>query len=80
LKILIPAARGGMQCYCPLVNKVGPKTSHNFLENDPALNGSNPDTDFRLLYSFFLAMNGRFQEFLYQTREASVVKQALADS
>jgi hypothetical protein len=55
------------------------KLVYNFLENDPALSISgNPDTDFRLLYSFYLAMNGRFQEFLYQTREASVVKQALA--
>jgi hypothetical protein len=52
---------------------------YNFLENDPALNISgNPDTDFRLLYSFYLAMNGRFQEFLYQTREAAVVKMPLA--
>jgi hypothetical protein len=55
------------------------KLTYNFLENDPSLILSgNSDTDFRILYSFFLAMNGRFQEFLYQTREASVVKQALA--
>jgi hypothetical protein len=55
------------------------KLVYNFLENDPALNISgNPDTDFRMLYSFYLAQNGRFQELLYQTREASVVKQALA--
>jgi hypothetical protein len=55
------------------------KLIYNFLENDPGLNiGGNPDTDFRLLYSFYLAHNGRFQEFLYQTREASVTKQQLA--
>lgn len=55
------------------------KLVYNFLENDSSLNISgNPDTDFRLFYSFYLAMTGRFTEFLYQTREAAVVKSPLA--
>lgn len=50
----------------------------NFLENDPALNLSgNPDTDFRLLYSFYSAVTGAAGDFLYQPRESSVTGQAL---
>jgi hypothetical protein len=48
------------------------KLVFNFLENDPALNlEGNPDTDMRMLYSFFTAMNGRFGEFLYQPRDSA---------
>jgi hypothetical protein len=55
------------------------KLTYNFLENQQQYSfPGNPDTDYRTLYSFYLAMNGRFQEFLYQPREATVVKQALA--
>ena len=55
------------------------KLVFNFLENDPALDiEGNPDTDFRMLYSFYLAMTGRYGEFLYRTREAVVVKGPLS--
>lgn len=53
------------------------KLVYNVLNNE-APYSTNPDTDFRLLYSFYLAMNGRFNEFLFKTREAAVVKQELA--
>lgn len=55
------------------------KLVFNFLENDPALNlEGNPDTDMRMLYSFFTAMNGRFGEFLYQPRDSAFVQVQLA--
>jgi hypothetical protein len=55
------------------------KLTFNFLENDPSTDiEGNPDTDFRMLYSFYLAMTGRYGEFLYKTREATVVKGPLS--
>lgn len=55
------------------------KLKFNFLENDKAYSyPGNPDTDFRTLYSFFCAMNGRFGEFLFQPRETAVTGQVLA--
>jgi hypothetical protein len=55
------------------------KLIFNFLENSQGASvPGNPDTDFRMLYSFYLAMNGRFQEFLYQPRESAVTYGALA--
>jgi hypothetical protein len=55
------------------------KLVFNFLENDPALNiEGNPDTDYRMLYSFYTAMNGRFGEFLYQPRDSAFTHAPLA--
>lgn len=55
------------------------KLTFNFLENDPTENlEGNPDTDYRLLYSFYTAMTGRFGEFLYQPRDSAFSHAPLA--
>jgi Conserved hypothetical protein 2217 (DUF2460) len=55
------------------------KLTFNFLENQSAYNYSgNPDTDYRMLYSFYCQQKGKFGEFLYQPRESAVVHQPLA--
>lgn len=53
------------------------KLTFNVLNNEAAY-GGNPDTDFRLLYSFYNQMAGKFGEFLYKPRESAVVHQPLA--
>ena len=52
----------------------------NFLEAQQATYSGNPTnaTDFQTLYSFFNAMTGKFQEFLYQPRDSVVTGQALS--
>lgn len=52
---------------------------YNFLENQQASSvEGNPDTDFRMMYSFYLAQTGRFQELLYKPRESTVTHGLLA--
>lgn len=55
---------------------------HSFkLKYDVLYNDSdfleNPATDLQILYSFYAAMTGKFGQFLYKTREATVVHGAL---
>ena len=56
------------------------KLTFNFLENQSSYNAEgNPDTDMRMLYSFYTAMTGRFGEFLYQPRDSAFTYQQLAN-
>jgi hypothetical protein len=55
------------------------KLEYNYLSNNPAnIKYGNPDTDYRLVYSFYCTQLGRFGEFLYQPRGSAFTYAPLA--